>query len=228
MSTKNRTILIPGYSTGENSFGVGKHYLEYISKFGNPRILLPSDTKVLQGDLLFLPGGLDLNPASYGQNVSYYTSNIDVHKQNFYDKMLPRYVEQGIPIFGMCLGMQMLNVFFGGTLTQHIENHPESIARGRSAHRVLQVLSYDNNELVVDSLENKEGKETKGFPVNSHHHQGVYLNNLSPEFKPLYASPDGVIEIIKHKTKPILGCQAHFEEFHSPEVDKMFEKLFNH
>lgn len=104
---KNKTIGIVGYSLGDNSFGAGKLHLDYISNFGKPRILMPSDEDVQDIDLLYLPGGLDLNPSNYGQAPGFFTSNSDVHKEYFYRVMLPKYVEANIPIFGVCLGINL-------------------------------------------------------------------------------------------------------------------------
>lgn len=206
---RKKTIGIIGYSMGDNSFGAGKLHLDYLSRFGKPRILMPTDEDVEDVDLLYLPGGLDLNPSNYGQVPGFFTSNSDVYKEYFYRVMLPKYVEANVPIFGVCLGFQMLNVFFGGSLTQHLPDHPESSMRGRAGHRILKVVDVEEGGFILEHKKTKEGKEIGGFEVNSHHHQGVLIENLSKEFEPLYASLDGVVEIMQHKTKPIFCIQSH-------------------
>ena len=103
-----KTILIVGWKTGENSFGATVPYLDWLSQFGNVRILMPTDNEVIKGDLLVLPGGMDLAPQRFGQAPSFHTGNTDVMKQYFYDVMLEQYIEAGIPIFGICLGMKQL------------------------------------------------------------------------------------------------------------------------
>ena len=57
------TIGIPAYKVDSN-FGCGLTHLEFISQYGNPRIILPWEENV-PVDALYLPGGLDLNPSSY-------------------------------------------------------------------------------------------------------------------------------------------------------------------
>lgn len=223
--TKKKTILIPGWSLGDLSFGCGKYHLNYISEFGIPRILMPQNEDVVEADLLYLPGGLDLNPSNYGEAPGFFTSNSDVYKEYFYRVMLPKYVESGIPIYGCCLGAQMLNVFFGGTLTQHLHNHPESAARGAIGHRIFEVINIVEGGLILESRKTKEGKEIAGYNVNSHHHQGILFKDLSPDIIPMYASKDGVIEIFKHKTLPIVGAQMHAEEYRTPVVDVLIEEL---
>lgn len=121
----------------------------------------------------------------------------------------------------------MLNCYFGGTLTQHLPDHPESSTRGRAGHRVLKVLGIEEGEFVLDSKKGKEGREIGGFEVNSHHHQGVMLENLSPEFIPMYASLDDVVEIMQHKTRPIFAIQSHPEEFYTLVADLAFRALLD-
>lgn len=198
ISTKKLIVGIPGWRTGDNSFGCGVNHLDYISSFGNPRILFPHDEDA-DIDMLYLPGGPDLSPSRYGQYPGFYTSNQDVFRQHFFDALLPKYIEKGIPIFGVCLGMQMLNVIFKGTLTQDMKYHAQSKDRWGPAHKV-----YINGSNRKDN-----------FDVNSHHHQAVLVSDLSPELEILaYADNEEdkrnqIVEAFKHKTLPIAGVQWH-------------------
>jgi gamma-glutamyl-gamma-aminobutyrate hydrolase PuuD len=103
-----KKIGIYAASTGDNSFGVGKTYLEFISQFGAPKILTPDETFRDDIDLLLLPGGMDISPSSYGSIPGYFTSNTDVFKQHVYDNCLKHYIDANIPVFGICLGHQLL------------------------------------------------------------------------------------------------------------------------
>lgn len=204
MSKEKRPVIgIPGWKLGENSFGCGTNHLDFISKFGNPRILFPQDDDV-DLDLLYLPGGPDISPASYGQIPGFYTGNSDLFRQYFFEKVLPKYIAKGTPIFGVCLGFQMLNVIFGGTLTQDMPNHAQSKNRWEEGHDVFTV-----------GLPRKEGK----FEVNSHHHQAVLYSDLSKDFDMvLYADNEDdtdncIVEGFVHKSLPIAGVQYHPEEW---------------
>jgi len=211
---EKRIIGIPGWKLGDNSFGCGVNHLDFISLYGTPRILFPQDDD-LDLDMLYLPGGPDVNPASYGAIPGFYTSNQDVFRQYFFEKVLEKYVEKGTPIFGVCLGMQMLNVHFGGTLTQEMRYHAQSKDRWQPAHKVFLT----------------DGSGRKPFEVNSHHHQAVLHTDLSSEFEALaYAkneedSKNGIVEAFMHKTLPIAGVQWHPEEFRDSFAFELIEKI---
>lgn len=212
-----KIIGIPGWKLGENSFGAGIKHLDYIAQFGTPRIIFPEE-ELVKVDLLYLPGGPDLSPFTYGQYPGFFTSNPDIHKQFFFDARLQGYIDAGTPIFGVCLGFQMLCAKFGSILTQDLPGHPESRDRGEDAHDVYSVVSG------------------KVFKVNSHHHQGVYLKNLGGNLtaRAVYnhskklASTDygyNLVEAMKHKTLPIAGVQWHPEEYYTEFADTLLESL---
>lgn len=200
----SKIIGIPGWNLGENSFGCTKHYLSWIAEFGTPRILMPQDD-IIKLDLLILPGGADLSPSSYGEVPGFYTSNHDTFKEYFYANKLQQYIDNDTPIFGICLGFQMLNAKFGGKLTQDLPGHPNSPDRFQVGHKIKFVLPG-----------------TKGtMEVNSHHHQGVLESQVAPGFKVLAVEDfkkedegvDKVVEAIVHETKPIHAVQWHPEEW---------------
>lgn len=222
---KKPLILIPGYSGRDsNNFGVGNHYLEFFSKFGNVRILMPHEDFV-EGDLLVLPGGMDLNPFNYNQTPRFTAGNTDVHKQYFYDVRLQNYVGK-IPIFGICLGMQQLNVFLGGQLEQNLIFHDQSSARWNTAHDVYPMKCF-NKDMILNPKINKNNKSDYGvFAVNSHHHQAVLLSTLSEKLQPLLLAEyddgyfpgnrldDHIVEAFISQELQIIGVQWHPEELY--------------
>ncbi len=69
---KNKVIGIPGWKTGDNSFGIGVSYAEFLSQFGSVRILMPGDAEQIpELDLLVLSGGADVLPTTYGAAPSF-------------------------------------------------------------------------------------------------------------------------------------------------------------
>lgn len=165
---KSKKIGIVGWNTGDNSFGITKPYAEWLSQFGVIHILAPQEGIVEGLDLLILPGGLDLAPVNSSKTPSFYSTNIDVMKQHFYDVNLNQYINENVPIFGICLGFQQLCTKFGGTLEQHINvNH--SI---KNRQDLVDELSFTNN--MYDIIPKIAFKDIKQYEVNSLHHQGCY------------------------------------------------------
>ena len=136
-----RRILIPGWSLGDNAWGVTKPYLHYFSQFGQVEILTPRKD-VVNGDLLVLPGGADVNPHRYNQEPSFYTSNTDVFKQYFIDQNLEQY-----------LGKMIFSLPYVGYLIEIIEHchyriigvqyHPEEIYDSFSIKKINELLCVD-------------------------------------------------------------------------------------
>lgn len=217
-----KIIGIPGWSLGDYSFGVTKTYLQFASKFNSkPKILLPDDD-IQDIDLLLLPGGLDINPRSFGQVPGFETSSTDVYKQYFYDEKLPKYVEKKTPIFGICLGFQQICSFFGGELTQDLPFHEQSSDRWKTAHKIFPFEIREDEFRIRKSLE-----------VNSHHHQGLLLSGLKDgnELVPLFYSKNEeddnnhIVEVVRHKNLPIYGVQYHPEELYDILSYKIINKL---
>lgn len=213
----NKVIGIPGYKYKDDHFGVGINHIEFVNQFGNPRIIMPWEPFV-QVDMLYLPGGLDVNPAHSGSVPSFATSNQDVFKEWFYTQRLKAYIDANIPIFGVCLGMQMLATYFGGVITQNLLFHKTSTDRWTTAHNVYPA-KFENLPFNVNAY--------KRFAVNSHHHQALTVSGLikdgvsNPDILPLfytrnaddYFTNEGyIIEAIAIKDKPIVGVQWHPEE----------------
>jgi putative glutamine amidotransferase len=201
-----KTIGIIGYRSEDGSvFGAGSNYLELISRFGKPYIIFPGE-ELADVDLLVLPGGWDIAPQSFGAVPAFKTGNQDVFKQFFYDKRLPVYIDAGIPIFGICLGFQMLAVYFRSVLEQHLWRHPQSPGRSMTGH-------------TVEPLPEATHYAAQPFEVNSHHHQGIFLHGLSADLEALALakySPDSdhlLVEAFRHRSKPIMAVQWHPEEW---------------
>lgn len=178
-------------------FGVTVKYMQLAGMFGNVRILTPDDP-IVDLDLLIMKGGEDIAPVSYGAHLRYILSRGNPYLDYFENEKLPRYIEKGTPIFGICRGLQALNVHFGGTLVQHLPDHPKSDDREDLVHNVV-------------------GDTKEVFGVNSLHHQcieklghGLLSTHVATEGKE--DSPTNIIEAIKHETLPIVAVQWHPEE----------------
>lgn len=216
--SQKKIIGITGYRSEDGTiFGAGSNYLELITRFGRPYIIFP-DEELAGIDLLLLPGGPDLAPQSFGSCPTFKTGHQDVFRQFFYDRRLAAYINAGIPVFGICLGFQMLATYFGSALEQHLWKHPHSDERSKPAH-------------AVQPLPTAADFGVRPFEVNSHHHQGVLLDGLSPQLEPLAVAPlDAysevqIVEAFRHKTKRVMAVQWHPEEWFDDFSCQMIEHL---
>lgn len=173
-------------------------------------------------DGIVLTGGRDIDPARYGQDRRT-ESVIAAPERVAADFLWAKTAhEASKPLLGICLGMQTMNVVFGGTLYQHLpadlpgslphEDEPEGVShdhairieKGSLLHRVLAMESA---------------------VVNSYHHQS--LAALAPGFRASAKSEDGVIEAIERADHPFyLGVQWHPERSASGDVSRRLVRAF--
>lgn len=169
-------------------------------------------------DGLVLHGGVDVCPGNYGEEPLDERWAGDRLRDN-YDQALVRSFEKlGKPIFGVCRGLQLLNVLYGGTLYQDIQTQVPNSFLHRDAH------TYDHNYHSVDIV---QGTKLSGlYPgvervrVNSIHHQAV--KNLAPEFEAeAYSVTDGIVEAIRRKdpAKSYIAALQWHPEFHKAGTD---------
>ena len=169
-------------------------------------------------DGLVLHGGADVWPGSYGETPLHADWAGDRMRDEYDKALVSAFEKLGKPVFGVCRGLQLLNVAFGGTLYQDIETQlPNSFL-----HR--DAVTYDQNFHSVDIVPGTQ--LSKLYPgvervrVNSIHHQGI--KDLSPEFvAEAYSASDRVIEAIRRKdrSKGYIAATQWHPEFHQPGAD---------
>lgn len=179
-------------------------------------------------DGVVMHGGADVWPGSYGEEPLR-PEWVGDRVRDLYDLAVVEAFEQaGKPIFGVCRGLQLINVAFGGSLYQDIETqHP-----GAHIHR--NALTYDQHFHDVDIV---PGTHLAGmYPgvrhtrVNSIHHQGI--KKLAPGFEiEAWSRPDGVPEAIRRNPafggSYIAATQWH-PEFHRPGGDTLDDSAILH
>ncbi len=174
-------------------------------------------------DGLLLSGGSDLDPSYYGEEPAP-ELNATVPKRDAFEMALVQHaLERGIPVFGICRGLQILNVALGGTLYQDLPSqlHPDLIA-----HR-QQVPKWQwTHEVEVDGNSKVAGiMETDDIRVNSYHHQAI--KDLSDDLVAVAHSSDGVIEAAESPSlseRWLVGVQWHAEAMRDvgPENRNLF------
>lgn len=161
-------------------------------------------------DGLCLSGGVDVDPAEYGEARHPDLGSVDAPRDRT-ELLLARWaLETDLPVLGICRGIQLLNVAAGGTLYQHI---PAQVADSRRHNHRLQDSAWETPTHGV-ALEPQSclGEITgaESVQTNSFHHQSV--KDVAPGFRATAWADDGVIEAIEHPDKPFaLAVQWHPE-----------------
>jgi len=169
---------------------------------------------LLACDGLLMPGGVDIEPARYGQETHEKCGKIDLARDEAEWWMLGAFLPTGKPVLGICRGIQTLNVFQGGTLHQHIDGHSDFKSRSTGYHKVRVVTGSRLDEIV----------KTEQLTVNSLHHQVV--DSLGKDLVVCAVSEDGFVEAVVHTSHPFcLGVQWHPE--HMYRKDQQQRKLFD-
>ena len=173
---------------------------------------------LLECDGLLMPGGVDIEPARYGQETDEKCRKIDLNRDAAEWWMLEAFLPTRKPVLGICRGIQMLNVFLGGTLHQHIDGHSDFKSRTTGYHNVKVVPGSRLHRLV----------ETETLTVNSLHHQAV--DSLGKDLEVCAVSEDGIVEAVVHTSHPfLLGVQWHPEHMSrkDPQQQNIFDTFVN-
>lgn len=169
-------------------------------------------------DGLVLQGGADVNPGVYGQQPARPEWTGDAVRDRYELELIEGFLQRGKPILGICRGCQLLNVAFGGSLTQDLSTMRPDVARHVDGELYDELL----HGVVIEPstrLAQLYGGE-QHFVVNSIHHQAIDRlgGDLQIEAR---SAGDGVIEAIRAKgTTPVFAVQWH-PEFHRGRSDRL-------
>ena len=156
--------------------------------------------EAIKCDGLLLPGGGDIDPVYYGEEMNG-SDEPDRELDKAQRDILDAFVKAKKPILGICRGMQLINVYFGGSLHQDLVTR-DIHTRKNDNDSIHSVKSVEEGNL----FEKFYGKT---FNINSAHHQGT--KKLGKGLKEVLRSEDGVCEAVIHEELPIIATQFHPE-----------------
>ena len=153
---------------------------------------------IKNSDVLVLPGGGDITPAFFGEKNKG-SKDIDTELDILQLQALDFFVRHGKPVLGICKGMQLINVYFGGTIIQHLPTaDTHAYCNGDREHTTNSISGSILHKLYGEIMY-----------VNSAHHQGI--GKTGKNLIITQTATDNVIEGIEHNCLPIIGVQWHPE-----------------
>ncbi len=216
------------YGEGLRKSRVNQAYVDSVLRAGGLPLLIPVMEK--EGDLkaslgvcsgLILTGGQDISPLYFGQEPRKALKQVSAERDRYDLSLYGLARDRGLPVLGICRGMQVVNVARGGTLYQDLADeaaftlkHLQEAGRSQVSHSVTLLPEGRLHGLWGDRVQ-----------VNSFHHQAI--RDLAAGFIISARSDDGVIEAIEAEDMdrdPVFAVQWHPEELSAtrPEMAALF------
>jgi len=164
---------------------------------------IESTLNALGVDGIILSGGNDIGDDEYRDKSEY--------------KIIDYATANGMPLLGICRGMQVINQYFGGIVNTDVSK------KVKTTH-----VNSEHPIKIVDAIFQKYSEQTE-IMVNSYHNHGVFLQNIPEHINVMATSDEMLVEGLYHETYPIIGLQWHVERANpSSEFDKiLINKLFD-
>ncbi len=196
---------------------------------GLPLIMPPVDDDGLDqlialADALVLPGGgFDIDPRRYGEAVESFCGELKPERTDLEWGLLMRAEQKGIPILGICGGMQLMNVMRGGTLYQDIPTQKPST----TTHTQKGSKREPSHQVMVDAGTQLAAIAGAGpLPVNSTHHQAI--KTLGRNLTVCAHADDGLVEGIEDRSKAFyVGVQWHPEAMDEEPHRRIYAALID-
>lgn len=176
---------------------------------------------------LLLPGGKDIYPDYYGEDPHPETNCYETKKRDEFEiSLFQKAMEKDMPVFGICRGIQIMNVERGGSLYQHISEHlplqfPDF---PKHKHKVNEVDEAHYIKIKTGSLLSEIIGESVA-KVNSSHHQAVKV--IGKGLVVTSQSKDGIIEAMEDPSKEfVIGVQYHPERMWIDQNPRLSHRKF--
>ena len=204
-------------------------YVESVRRAGGEPIVLQINAVVSLNELdgVLLSGGGDIDPAHYKAAPHPKTAPPDQERDSFELELARLVLESGLPVLGVCRGLQVINVAAGGTLIQDIPSevsHPLAHQIDTPLYAIAHPVWVAPSSMLARAMR-EELNEGEVLQVNSRHHQAI--QQPAPGFDVSATAPDGVVEAIEHPGAHFcIAVQWHPENFwRTGEFRALFEEF---
>ena len=198
----SRIVFAENYK--EERDALSHDWIKFSESIGATPVLIPnnlvnvgefiSETSLIA---IFLTGGGDC-PSS----IDDFDKSIDKKRNETELKVIEFCINNHIPLIGVCRGFQIINIFFGGTLTRNIIDHEKITKDHVNSETKVKLLNLGLSEKSEDLNTN----------VKCFHDDGIISTDLCRDLIPFATAENGnLIEAYKHKNLPIMGIQWHPE-----------------
>lgn len=215
-------------------------YAERVRRHGGEPLLLDAtaaahecEAAFERMDGLLLSGGADLEPSRYGE-PDRGSRSVEPDRDKLEADAFAAAQARGLPVLGICRGMQALNAFLGGTLEQHVEGHVgASWGHGPASTHPIRLVPGTR---LASLLGTAGGPGAAGpvdvadeFVVNTYHHQAVRRAGLAPDLvvsATASGTDGGLVEGLELPGERFLvGVQSHPERTEStpPAFERLWE-----
>jgi putative glutamine amidotransferase len=199
---------------GHDYLYVKRAYAEAVARAGgNPLLISPELAPQAAAEIcdgLVISGGDDIPPALYGERATAAMRHESNERIEWERRLLDCFAETAAPLLGVCYGMQLINVHFGGTLVQDIcATNPAALDHGGGGRATAHDIEITAGSFLAPLF----GSTAR---VCSTHHQAVA--RLADGFRVAATSADGVIEAIERDQ--LLAVEWH------PEADQTGEAIY--
>lgn len=207
--------------------GINQSYIDAVHESGARIDLMTIDHQRVEEyakeyDGLLVTGGVDVTPSLYGEERIFGSDSFDYEYDLFDIEVIRAFYSLNKPIFGICRGLQVINVAFGGTLYQDIDTYYKNLD---GLHKNNSIDNRLSHEVIIDEnafLFRLLGK--RRLMVNSYHHQSI--KDLSGQLRVVAKACDGTVEAVEGNN--LIAVQWHPEKIYDiDDQKKIFDYFIN-